>query len=77
MSDLGMDWNELTEDELRDELSIRGLDTSGTKTDLVEKLQTDDAGKLRVLSAVSSKKLLKIYFSNFAPVDVSQGAVTI
>ncbi|KAK2164775.1 hypothetical protein NP493_1400g00041 [Ridgeia piscesae] len=43
MSDLGMDWNELTEDELRDELSIRGLDTSGTKTDLVEKLQTDDA----------------------------------
>jgi len=52
MSDLGMDWNELTEDELRDELSIRGLDTSGTKTDLVEKLQTDDAGKMPVLSAI-------------------------
>ena len=45
MADLGMDWNELTLEELKDELSIRGLDTTGTKEDLVRKIQADETGK--------------------------------
>ena len=47
MADLGMDWNELTEEELKDELSIRGLDTTGTKEDLVRKIQADETGKIQ------------------------------
>lgn len=37
------DWKELNVQELREELAARQLDTSGKKTDLVARLEADDA----------------------------------
>lgn len=39
-----MGYEELSRDELRDAASARELSTSGTKADLIERLEADDAG---------------------------------
>jgi len=39
-----MTWNDLTVPQLKEELSVRGLDTAGKKADLVARLEKYDNG---------------------------------
>jgi len=39
-----MTWNDLTIPQLKEELSVRGLETAGKKADLVERLEKYDSG---------------------------------
>jgi len=41
-----MTWNDFTVPQLKEELSVRGLETTGNKAELVARLETYDSGEL-------------------------------
>jgi hypothetical protein len=40
-----MTWNDLTVPQLKEELTVRGLETTGKKADLIARLEKYDGGK--------------------------------
>ena len=55
-----MTWNDYTVPQLKEELSVRGLETVGRKADLVERLEKYDSGTFIDLAFIDTEFILSL-----------------